>query len=73
MTSSKLELKSLSIDELWAFHEEVGTLLSQRILAEKRGLEERLARLKGGEKAKIAPSHVRKPRRRRYAARPPLR
>jgi DNA-binding protein H-NS len=65
MTSSKLELKSLSIDQLWAFHEEVGTLLSQRILAEKRGLEERLARLNRGEKAKIVPSHVRKPHRRK--------
>jgi DNA-binding protein H-NS len=70
MMSSKLELKSLSIDQLWAFHEEVGTLLSQRILAEKRGLEERLARLNinRAEKAKIAPSHVRKPRRRKYPA-----
>jgi DNA-binding protein H-NS len=66
MISSKLELKSLSIDELWAFHEEVGTLLSHRILAEKRGLDERLARLNRGEKAKIAASQVREPRRRKY-------
>jgi DNA-binding protein H-NS len=40
-----LELNSLSIDELWTLHEEVGAMLSERILAEKRGLEERLARL----------------------------
>jgi DNA-binding protein H-NS len=66
MTTNKLELKSLSIDELWAFHEEVGTLLSQRILAEKRGLEARLAKLNGGEKAKIAASHLREPLRRKY-------
>jgi DNA-binding protein H-NS len=40
-----LELNSLSVDELWKLHEEVGAVLSERILAEKRGLEERLARL----------------------------
>jgi DNA-binding protein H-NS len=48
MKSSTFNLKSLSIDELWAVHEEVATLLSEKILAEKRGLEERLARLNGG-------------------------
>jgi DNA-binding protein H-NS len=40
-----LDLKSLSIDELWAVHEEVRKVLSEKILSEKRGLEERLARL----------------------------
>jgi DNA-binding protein H-NS len=40
-----LDVNSLSIDELWELHEEVGCLLSEKILAEKRGLEERLARL----------------------------
>ncbi|WP_424601395.1 H-NS family nucleoid-associated regulatory protein [Bradyrhizobium sp.] len=51
-----LDLNSLSIDELWTLHEEVGTVLSEKILAEKRGLEERLARLNGAvaEKASIA-------------------
>ena len=42
---SKLNLSSLSIDELWTLHEEVGILLSERIDAEKRELEERLAKL----------------------------
>jgi DNA-binding protein H-NS len=42
---SKLNLSSLSIDELWTLHEEVGAVLSERITAEKRDLEERLAKL----------------------------
>lgn len=48
MKLSRLELKSLSIDELWALHEEVGVLLSERISAEKRELEKRLAKLNRG-------------------------
>lgn len=45
MKLGNLDLKSLSIDELWAVHEEVRKVLSEKILSEKRGLEERLARL----------------------------
>ena len=45
MRSSNLNLSSLSIDELWALHEEVVATLSKRITAEKRELEQRLARL----------------------------
>jgi DNA-binding protein H-NS len=44
----KFDLASLSIDELWELHEEVGSMLSERITAEKRGLEERLAKLNSG-------------------------
>ena len=44
---AKLDLKSLSIDQLWALHEQVGATLSEKITAEKRELEERLARLNG--------------------------
>lgn len=55
MKMRKLDLKSFSVDELWALHEEVGALLSEKILAEKRELEKRLARLSMGkiEKAVI--------------------
>lgn len=45
---SKVNLSSLSVDELWALHEEVGLMLSEKITAEKRGLEERLAKLNNG-------------------------
>ena len=55
MKARKFDLKSFSVDELWALHEEVSALLSDRILAEKRELEKRLARLGAGkiEKAVI--------------------
>ncbi len=45
MKLGKFNLSSLSIDELWRLHEEVGAVLSERITAEKRELEKRLARL----------------------------
>jgi DNA-binding protein H-NS len=54
MKLSKVDLKSLSIDELWTLHENVGTLLSEKITAEKRGLEERLVRLNGSGLKKAA-------------------
>lgn len=47
-----LDLNSLSIDELWALHEEVDAVLSERIMTEKRALEERLARLNRASAAK---------------------
>jgi DNA-binding protein H-NS len=47
MKLSKHDLTSWSMDELWALHEEVGAILSERITSEKRELEERLARLNG--------------------------
>lgn len=56
MKLSKNHLASLSMDELWALHEEVSAILSERITSEKRGLEERLAKLNGGlifDRAKI--------------------
>jgi DNA-binding protein H-NS len=40
-----IDLYSVSIDELWTLHEQVGAVLSEKIVAEKRQLEERLARL----------------------------
>jgi DNA-binding protein H-NS len=65
---AKLDLKSLSIEELWALHEEIATTLSDKIMIEKRGLEERLARLKGGrvEKATTTRVPLTAPERRKY-------
>ncbi|SHJ86076.1 DNA-binding protein H-NS [Bradyrhizobium lablabi] len=48
MKLNKFKLSLLSIDELWALHEEVGAILSERIAVEKRELEERLAKLTSG-------------------------
>jgi DNA-binding protein H-NS len=45
----QLDLKELSLDELWALHEQISSLLSARILAEKHELEKRLAQLNRGK------------------------
>ena len=39
------DLKSMSIDELWALHLEITSVLASRISAEKTQLEERLKQL----------------------------
>ena len=46
----KLDFEAMSLDDLWALHERIGKLLSERIVAEKRQLEARLLRL-GARKA----------------------
>ena len=48
MKFNKLDLKSLSINELWILHEKVSAVLSDKITAEKHELDERLARLNHG-------------------------
>jgi len=45
MKPGKFNLSALSMDELWALHEEIGGMLSERIASEKRELEARLAKL----------------------------
>ncbi len=73
MKSSRFNLPSLSVDELWALHEEVGATLSKKITAEKRELEERLARLNPGPisdkatvKRAVLQNGDRRPVRRKY-------
>ncbi len=58
MKFSKFRIGSLSMDELWALHEEVSNMLSEKITNEKRELEERLAKLNGGMMAKIGRSDL---------------
>jgi DNA-binding protein H-NS len=41
----KLDLDAMQFDELWQIHEELTKILSDRIVAEKRELEKRLAKL----------------------------
>jgi DNA-binding protein H-NS len=48
MKLGKFNLASLSVDELCALHEQVGTMLSEKIPAEKLALKERLAKLNSG-------------------------
>jgi len=65
MKPSKFKLSALSMDELWALHEEVGNLLSEKIADEKRQLEERLAKLNGGIIAKMNRPDLQVPGRRK--------
>lgn len=46
--SKKIELESMSLDDLWSLHEKVCGILSSRIKAEKYELEKRLAILSRG-------------------------
>ncbi|WP_407118046.1 H-NS family nucleoid-associated regulatory protein [Bradyrhizobium sp. LMG 9283] len=48
MSAKKLELETMSLDDLWSLHEEISGILSDRIKAEKNELEKRLAALGGG-------------------------
>jgi len=50
----KLDFEKISLDELWALHEQISRVLSSRIVAEKEHLEKRLIQLHRGENPKIA-------------------
>ena len=47
----KIDLESMTLDDLWSLHEEISTILSTRIQAEKLELEKRLAVLNPGMNA----------------------
>jgi DNA-binding protein H-NS len=44
--SKKLNLESMSIDEMWQLHERIIQILSNKLTSEKRELEKRLAKLR---------------------------
>jgi DNA-binding protein H-NS len=48
MSMKKIDLETMSIDDLWSLHERISKLLSERITSEKRELEKRLAVLNRG-------------------------
>jgi len=58
MLLKKLELESVSLDELWALHERISAILSARIKAEKHELEKRLAVLDRGVGALVPPGEA---------------
>lgn len=43
------DLRSMSVDELWTLHEEIGSVLAKRLAEEKAALEERLRQLRPGD------------------------
>jgi DNA-binding protein H-NS len=45
----KSDLENMKFEELWSLHEKVTTILADKIVAEKRELERRLARLNGDQ------------------------
>src|SRR5947209_14932173 len=47
-----LDLKAMPLDDLWALHEQIGNILSARIIAEKQQLEDRLHLLNRGKEAR---------------------
>jgi DNA-binding protein H-NS len=44
--NKKLNLDSMSVDEMWQLHEEISRILSLRLTSEKRELEKRLDQLR---------------------------
>jgi len=48
---TKVSFEKMSLDDLWALHEQISHVLSSRILAEKEQLEKRLLQLNRGENA----------------------
>ena len=48
-TVPKLDLEAMDFDELWRLHEELTKVLAEKISAEKRKLEKRLAQLSRAE------------------------
>jgi len=55
------DLKSMSIDELWALHLEITSVLASRISAEKTQLEQRLKQLQSSGASNGKSQHERRP------------
>ena len=67
--NGKLNLDSMSVDEMWRLHEEISRVLSVRLTSEKRELERRLEQLR---REKQLPS-LRSSNGKKDVARPPRR
>jgi DNA-binding protein H-NS len=48
MSMKKIDLETMSLEELWSLHEKISMILSARITSEKSELEKRLAILNRG-------------------------
>jgi DNA-binding protein H-NS len=55
------DLKSMSVDELWALHVEIGAVLTRRISAEKTQLERRLRQLQSSGASSASFQRERRP------------
>lgn len=54
----KINLDTMSIDEMWRLHEKIAEVLSARLLSEKRELEKRLTKLRGETRRQQESSQV---------------
>jgi DNA-binding protein H-NS len=52
----KSDLEAMALDDLWALHEQISSILSSRIVAEKQQLEKRLVQLNRGKELKGSPA-----------------
>lgn len=66
MSAKKVELESMSLDDLWSLHERISGILSDRIKAEKHELEKRLAVLNRGIDVIGSPRALSEKPRRKY-------
>jgi len=55
------DLKSMTVDELWALHELVASVLAQKIVVEKDQLEKRLRELNPNKVGEGKIGHARRP------------
>ena len=61
-TMKQCDYKSMSIDQLWIVHEKITAVLTEKIISEKRSLENRLRRLNQGvHTANVRPDRERRP------------
>lgn len=56
LIAQKLNLESMSVDEMWRLHEEISRILSVRLTTEKQELEKRLAQLQREDSMRIEAS-----------------
>ena len=50
----KINLDSMSVDEMWQLHEEISRVLSIRLTSEKRELEKRLDQLRRDKQVPVS-------------------
>ena len=55
---SKLDFEAMSLDELWTLHEQLSSILADRIVIEKRELEHRLVQLNRGKNTEAVVSEL---------------
>jgi DNA-binding protein H-NS len=56
MSVNKIDLDSMSADQLWSLHEEICEILSSRIMEQKRELDKRLAVLHASSETTLEPT-----------------